>query len=109
MGNAIQDQEEKKKDNQNKNKKALEKVCIAQPILTKIKANTGLVNVHDTILSELGDSRYNGHFVNDTLSEIMDIYCTVNYEDIVGKGDVDVEVQNFVREAYNYRFGGFLE
>ena len=49
------------------NQEASEKVNLAQPILDKIILNPRLANFHDPVLSKLGDSRWSGHFVSDTL------------------------------------------
>jgi len=87
------------------NKEALEKVCLAQPILNKIVSNPQLANVHDISLLRLGESRWNRHFVMDTLIEIMDSYKAERYNNIESNAEIPEEVKEFVRTAYNYKFG----
>jgi hypothetical protein len=87
------------------NAKALEKVIIAQPILNKIKLYPELVNVHDSVLSALGDSRWNGHFVLDTFDEIISLYEIGCYNEIMNKKDVPVSVKKFFNDMFNYKFG----
>ena len=82
------------------NQEASRKVRLAQPILDKIISNPQLVNLHDPVLSKLGDSRWNGHFVSDTLYDIIGMYSTKN------PNDVPEDVQNFVKGANKFLYGG---
>jgi len=90
---------ETQKDMQTINKEALEKVCLAQPILNKIISNPQLTNFHDPTLSKLGDSRWSGHFVRDTLYDFMRMYSTKN------PNDVPEDIQNFVKGANKFLYG----
>jgi len=82
------------------NQEASEKVNLAQPILDKIILNPQLANLHDPALSKLGDSRWSGHFVRDTLYDIMGMYSTKN------PNDVPENIQNFVKGANKFLYGG---
>ena len=82
------------------NREALDKVFLAQPILDKLNINPQLSDSHDPVLSKLGDSRWNGCFVSDTLYDIMDMYSTKN------PNDVPEDVQNFVKGANKFLYGG---
>ena len=88
------------KDIEKINQEASEKVNLAQSILDKIISNPQLVNLHDPVLSKLGDSRWNGHFVSDTLYDIMDMYSTKH------PSEAPEIVQNFVKGANKFLYGG---
>jgi len=89
------------------NQKALEKVCLAQPVLNKIRLNPQLTNVQDPVLSALGEKRWGGHFVNDTLLDIMKLYGVEYYNTVINdRENIPKKVKEFVRDAYNYRFRG---
>jgi len=87
------------KDIEKTNKEALEKVCLAQPILNKIISNPSLVEAHDPILSALGDSRHNKYLIMDTVTEIREMYRT-EHPDSVPK-----QVQIFVKDANRFLYG----
>ncbi|MEK6833540.1 MAG: hypothetical protein AABY32_05835 [Nanoarchaeota archaeon] len=91
---------ETQKDIQKINKEALEKVCLAQPILNKLIVNPSLACFHDSVLSKIGESRWSGHFVRDTLYDIMNMYSAKN------PNDIPEQVQEFVKGANNFLYGG---
>jgi len=68
------------------NEKALEKVCLAQPILK--------------------DSKWNGPFINSILSDVLKIYGAKCFEDIYDKESIPKEVKEFVGDAFNYKYRG---
>jgi hypothetical protein len=92
------------KDIQEINAKALEKVSLAQPILDEIKIYPELTNFHAPVLSKLGDSRWRGHFVLDTLDEVAALYNANCYNDIKNESDVPQEVKKFFMDAIGYKF-----
>ena len=81
------------------NKEALGKVCLAHQILNKINSHPELYYAHDPILSKLGESRWNRHFVMDNLKEFNEMYSTIN------PNNIPVQVQEFVKEANNFFYG----
>jgi hypothetical protein len=86
------------------NESALEKVSLAQPILDKIRANPSLVNIQDISLSNLHDSRWNGHFILDTLDEIASLYNAYCLKDLSNVQGVPQEVKKFYGDAIDYKF-----
>lgn len=82
------------------NKEALGNVGLAQLILNKIIANPQLNYVQDPVLSKMGKPRWNRHFVMETLYEFTRMYSTVN------PNDVPEQVQNFVKDANKFLYGG---
>jgi len=91
------------------NKEALWKVKVAQPILDKIKSNPELENVHDPVLSRLHDSRWNKHFVLDTLNEVGNIYNVNTYNEVSGNESIPQEVKSFLLDAIKYKFSKFYK
>lgn len=92
------------KDIKEINKNVLEKICLAQTILDKIKIHPELINVQDPALIKLKDSRWNGHFIFSTLDEVAALYNAGCYDDIKNKEDIPQEVKKFVMDAGGYRF-----
>jgi hypothetical protein len=87
------------------NESALEKVSLAQPILDKLEVNPSLANFHDPVLSKMGESRWNGHFVEDTLSDIKNMYGVGGYDEIIKAKNIPQEVKSFVSATLLYKFG----
>ena len=83
-------------DKENLDKRVLNMVNLAQPILDKIKTNPKLIYVHDPVLSRLGEPRQNKYFIMNTLTEIMEMYST---EDV---DNMPEQAKTFVKEANNF-------
>ena len=84
------------------NQEALSIVRTAEPILKKVEANPQNKYFHDPVLSKLGDSRWNGHFLQDENKRILyDLYgmsCVNTLENAIG---VPKEVILFVNKTKN--------
>ena len=87
-----------------KNRRALEKASLAQITLNEIKGDSDLIHAHSPMLTRLGISKHMGQFVRETATEIMDIYGTCNYDEIVGVKEIPFAVQNFVEDYYDYDY-----
>jgi hypothetical protein len=86
------------------NKKALEKVLLAQPILDKIMANPQLENFRDSKLNKMGYTSLRKNFVYGAFSDIMKLYGMDDYNKIVSNESIPEEVKIFVKDVYNYKF-----
>jgi hypothetical protein len=83
-----------------KNEKAFGKVGLAQQILNKIRFHPELFDVHDPLLSKLGISRWNRHFIMDNVKEFNEMYNTVlPYR-------IPEQIQSFVKDANSFLYGG---
>jgi hypothetical protein len=87
-------------DKENLDKRVLNMVFIAQPILDKIKTNPKLAYVHDPMLSRLHEPRQNKYFIMNTLTEIMEMY---EAEDV---DNMPEQAKAFVKEANNFIYRG---
>lgn len=91
---------ETQKTLEQKNKEALGKVGLAHLILNKIRFHPELFDVHDPILSRLGISRWNRHFIMDNVRGLTEMYNTEpSYR-------IPEQVQKFVNEANSFLYGG---
>lgn len=86
------------------NKTALEKVCLAQKILDKIKLHPELKYVQDKALYHLRTSNWNNDFVLNTLDEVALLYNANCYNDIKDEKDVPAEVKKFFLDGIGYKF-----
>jgi len=68
------------------NEKALEKVCLAQPILKGLK--------------------WDGPSINSFLSYVLKIYGAKCFGDIYNEKSIPKEVKEFVGDAFNYKYRG---
>jgi hypothetical protein len=91
-------------DTEKTKKQLLENVILAQNILDKIKVHPELTNIQDPRLSELRITKWNGHFVLDTLSEVASAYNVSYYNQIKDEKDVPEEVKKFFLDAVGYQF-----
>jgi len=87
-------------DKENLDKRVLNMVGLAQPILNKIKENSALIYAHDIMLSRLNEPRQNKYFIMNTLTEIMEMYET---EDV---DNMPEQAKAFVKEANSFFYRG---
>jgi hypothetical protein len=87
-------------DKENLDKRVLNIVLIAQPILDKIKTNPKLIYAHDPMLTRMHEPRQNKYFIMNALTEIMDMYQAEEVD------NMPEQAKAFVKEANNFFYRG---